>query len=239
MGRHHGAGIGLAIAAVIGVIAIFQLLYNKVEPFEVVNALGDIVKTVVGKIVDFFMLLPKAVMKVVGMIRKFFGRGFGAIAKDTIKAVANLALQWFTLPLKVAQVVSKIIAHFTGIDLFQAGADALTSMWEGFKNIWPRFKDWLVNGFKEAVGNIAGRLDPRNWFGGGDDGQQQQPSAIDGERAMGGPVRRGGSYLVGGARAGVVQPYPKRADPEQQPNQQRPEHGANNQHHGDGKQRHR
>jgi TP901 family phage tail tape measure protein len=190
--------VGLAIAAVVGVIAIFQLLYNKVEPFRnFVNALGDIVKTVVGKIVDFFMLLPRAVMKVVGMIRKFFGRGFGAIAKDTIKAVANLALQWFTLPLKVAQVVSRIIAHFTGIDLFQAGADALTSMWEGFKNIWPRFKDWLVNGFKEAVGNIAGRLDPRNWFGGGDDGQQQQPAAIDGERAMGGPVRRGGSYLVG------------------------------------------
>jgi TP901 family phage tail tape measure protein len=194
--------VGLAIAAVIGVIAIFQLLYNKVEPFRnFVDALGAAVKQAVQSMLSWFGKLPERIGKIVDNVKSFFTNGLAAIKKDTAKVVLSLISTWLTLPLKIAGFVSDIIAHFTGIDLFAAGTDALTSMWEGFKSVWPQMISWMVDGFKNAMSGVADAINPMNWFGGGGDGEDQQSSPIGrgvrGKRAMGGPVMRGGSYLVG------------------------------------------
>lgn len=199
--------VAAAIAAVIGIGHLLVKFWPQISEaakaaFDaVVNFLKELGAKIFGAIkaiIKTLFAIPKAVAKVVIKMLAAFIKGFAAMAKAAAKGVAQLVMAYFRLPLTVAKVVSQIIAHFTGIDLFQAGADALSSMWEGFKNIWPRFKDWLVNGFKEAVGNIAGRLDPRNWFGGGgNDDEGGQVTTPRQQRAKGGPVFAGGSYLVG------------------------------------------
>ena len=159
--------------------------------------LGAKIFGAIKAIIKTLFAIPKAIAKVVIKMLAAYIKGFAAMAKAAAKGVAQLVMAYFQLPLTVAKVVSQIIAHFTGIDLFQAGADALTSMWEGFKNIWPRFKDWLVNGFKDALAGIAARLDPRNIFGGGGGDEGEQVTTPRQKRARGGPVFAGGSYLVG------------------------------------------
>jgi hypothetical protein len=196
--------VGLAVLAAIAVIAIFQLLYNKVEPFRnFVDALGAAVKQAVQSMLSWFGKLPERIGKIVDNVKAFFTNGLAAIKKDTAKVVLSLIATWLTLPLKIAGFVNDIIAHFTGIDLFAAGTDALTSMWEGFKSVWPQMIDWLVNGFKNAMSGVARAINPMNWFGGGDEGTPSTMAPSTGGpqgvpvRALGGPVSAGRTYLVG------------------------------------------
>ena len=203
--------VGLAVLAVVAVIAIFQLLYNKVEPFrDFVDALGAAVQQAVQSMLSWFGKLPARIGGIVDNVKSFFTNGFAEIKKNTAQVVLSLIATWFTLPLKIAGFVADIIAHFTGIDLKQAGSDALTTMWEGFKSIWPNMISWLVDGFKNAMGGVARALNPMNWFRNGEgDGEgtdagdapgpnrQQGRRRGGGRRALGGPVSAGSSYLVG------------------------------------------
>ena len=140
-------------------------------------------------------------------VQEFFSGGWKEVGKNTAKAVLGFITSFQLLPLKILEIVSKIIGHFTGIDLFAAGSDALTSMWEGFKTMWPKIKDWLINAFKNAMGAVGNALNPLNWFRGGDDSEttgdppptapRRQMGRRRGRRALGGPVTAGSSYLVG------------------------------------------
>ena len=196
--------VGLAVLAVIAVIAIFQLLYNKVEPFRnFVDALGAAVQQAVQSMLSWFGKLPERIGKIVDNVKTFFTNALAGIKKDTAKNVLGYITSFQLLPLKILGFVNDIIAHFTGIDLFAAGTDALTSMWEGFKSVWPQMIDWMVEGFKNAMSGVAKALNPMNWFGGGDDdtpsttaptGNSQQRRR---KRALGGPVSAGSPYLVG------------------------------------------
>jgi len=233
--------IGLIIAAVAVVIGIFQLLYKRVEPFRnfvdalwneirwickgiaaAFMALPGVVGNVVTAIGDFFGALPGRVMEIIENVKTFFANGFNAVKNNAGKIVSGLIQIWFTLPLRIAGFVNDIVKHFTGIDLFQAGKDALQSMWDGFQQIWPEMISWLVNGFKNAMGKVANALNPMNIFGGGgNDGGNTTtvPNSLtspglsgptgaplnstgpswgpEGFRALGGPVTAGGSYIVG------------------------------------------
>ena len=201
--------VGLTIAAIIAVIAIFQLLYNNVEPFR------KFVDGMVNEIKWGFKLMVTNVKKLwneikwgIKQVKEFFSGGWKEVGTNTAKAVLGFITSFQLLPLKIVEIVSKIIGHFTGIDLFAAGSDALTSMWEGFKTMWPKIKDWLVNGFKNAMGAVGNALNPMNWFRGGDGGDDGTPDTATprtgnaqqrrrGRRALGGPVTAGSSYLVG------------------------------------------
>ena len=199
--------VGLAVLAVIAVIAIFQLLYNKVEPFrKFVDGLGAAVKQAVQSMLSWFGKLPERIGKIVDNVKTFFTNGLAAIKKVTAKNVLGYITSFQLLPLKILGFVNDIIAHFTGIDLFQAGADALASMWEGFKSIWPKMISWMIDGFKNAMSGVAKALNPMNWFGGGGDDESTPSNAAPSTgghkggrraRALGGPVSAGSSYLVG------------------------------------------
>ncbi len=54
------------------------------------------------------------------------------------------ALDWAKLAMKgLPNIINRIVEKFTGIDLFDAGAKALSSLWDGMKSIWKSFKGWL------------------------------------------------------------------------------------------------
>jgi|TARA_B100001741_G_scaffold68893_2_gene55026 TP901 family phage tail tape measure protein len=199
--------VAAAIAAVIGIGHLLVKFWPQISEAAstafnaVVNFLKELGAKIFGAIkgiIKKLFAIPKAIAKVVIKMLAAFIKGFAAMGKAAAKGVAQLVMAYFQLPLTVAKVVSQIIAHFTGIDLFEAGSNLLTSMWEGFKNIWPRFKDWLVESFKNALAGIAATFDPRNlWPWGKDEGNGEQVTTPRQKRARGGPVFAGGSYLVG------------------------------------------
>jgi len=231
--------IGLIIAAVAVVIGIFQLLYKRVEPFRnfvdalwneirfackaiagAFMALPGVVGNMVSAIGDFFAALPARMMEIIESVKTVFATGFNAVKDNAGKIVGELIGIWFFLPIKIAGFVNDIVKHFTGIDLFDAGKDALKSMWDGFQQIWPEMINWLVNGFKNAMGRVGNAINPMNWFGGGGNDGGNPPTTVpnsltapstsggaynpmgpqwtvDGFKALGGPVIAGGSYIVG------------------------------------------
>lgn len=199
--------IGIAVLAVIGLIAIFQALYKNSEAFR------NFVDGMVNEIKWGFKLMVTNVKKLwneikwgISQVKEFFSSGWKDIAKNVAVAIAGLIANIFLLPLKVVEVVAQIVGHFMGIDLKQAGSDALTTMWEGFKSIWPQMISWLVDGFKNAMGGVARALNPMNWFRRGEgDGEGTDAGDAPGpnrqqrrrKRALGGPVSAGSPYLVG------------------------------------------
>ena len=200
--------IGIAVLAVIGLIAIFQALYKNSEAFR------NFVDGMVNEIKWGFKLMVTNVKKLwneikwgIKQVKEFFSGGWKEVGKNTAKAVLGYITSFELLPLKIVEIVSKIIGHFTGIDLFAAGSDALGSMLEGFKTMWPKIKDWLVNSFKSAMANVGNALNPMNWpifgGGGGDDAPSTAPPTTGGHkggrrsRALGGPISAGRTYLVG------------------------------------------
>ena len=203
--------VGLTIAAIIGVIAILQLLYNNVEPFrKFVDGMVNEIKYGFKMMVTNVKKLWNEIQWGIKQVKKFFSGGMKEVATNVAKSVLGFIASFALLPLKIFEFVAKIIGHFTGIDLFAAGSDALTTMWEGFKSMWPKIKDWLVNGFKNAMGAVGNALNPMNWpiFGGGKEDAPSTAtpgaSSMAGRhkggrraRALGGPISAGRTYLVG------------------------------------------
>ena len=111
-------------------------------------------------------------------------------------------------------VTKRIIAAFKTANaaLMQAGADMIQSLWDGMVSKVEALMEWvktIPQRIKASIGNIDLGGSIRSMIGLGGGGE------IDGARASGGPVRAGGTYLVGEkgpelfnpGRSGVVSPH--------------------------------
>jgi len=111
-------------------------------------------------------------------------------------------------------VTKRIIAAFKTANaaLMQAGADMIQSLWDGMVSKVEALMEWvktIPQRIKASIGNIDLGGSIRSMIGLGGGGE------VDGARARGGPVRAGGTYLVGEkgpelfspGRSGVVSPH--------------------------------
>lgn len=104
---------------------------------------------------------------------------------------------------RAREVTENIIGFFTGIparlgevavEWFNAGRDLIQSLWDGMVQIFTDLQAWIdrrIDAFLQPLRDARAALANLNPFGGGGD------EAVDGTRASGGPISRGGTYLVG------------------------------------------
>lgn len=85
--------------------------------------------------------------------------------------------------------------------MYDAGVALLQAVWDGMKSIWTGMQEWvggigdsITAPFKGAAGKVKG------WFG------VDEGGGVDGQRANGGPMSAGGSYLVGEEGPEIVTP---------------------------------
>lgn len=128
-----------------------------------------------------------------GDVRKAIAEAFGF---DPFTAIYNAADRFFTFVTgwSFADVTAAVQAAFD-IDLYQMGVDMMNSLWEGIKAVigqltaWVKTQldsimpDWMKSG---SIGGNSGY----DGMGGAMDGNP----ALDGQRALGGPVRAGMIY---------------------------------------------
>lgn len=126
------------------------------------------------------------------------------IANITARAreVTENIIGWFTrLPARIGEASG---------DLVEAGRQLIQSLWDGAVEKFDEFVAWLTGipgRIVEAIGNIdlssiiRWPQPPQWWrdlFGDGSSMESfQEDFGVDGQRAKGGPISRGGSYLVG------------------------------------------
>ena len=219
--------IGLAVLAVVGVIALFQLLYNKVEPFRnLVNAIGNEVKYAFKVITKWFGKLPKAIGKFIKRIALDFelmvlnikkawfklthaiGEIVGAIGGVIMAAVHAYLRPWLWLFEQVRGLWDGLLDWIGNLPIVQAGKKLIDDMLKGIQDGWTAFTTWL----NEKVEWIKSLNPFRNWRLGSAEKNalstatgmpganalgSQYAPPVAGTRALGGPVTAGSTYLVG------------------------------------------
>ena len=184
--------VGAAIAAVIGIGHLLVKFWPQITE-AATKALKATVKFIKG---------------VVKKITTFFGKLFDDIGSLLVSAVQAYINAWLALPRFIAGLVRQIVDFFMNIDLVQAGLNALMGLWEGFKQGWANFSNWLGQAFQDVIRGAAENLG-LGWIFSGGEGQapqqsQQGNAALGSQysppaRRMGGPVAGGMPYLVGEA----------------------------------------
>jgi TP901 family phage tail tape measure protein len=107
-------------------------------------------------------------------------------------------------------VPARIIA--TASEWFEAGKQLIQALWDGMVAIFDSLVAWVeqkIDKLLQPLRDAKAALAALNPFGGGGDG-----GGVDGERAKGGPISRGSTYLVGeegpelitASRSGYVNP---------------------------------
>ncbi|MGP2492286.1 phage tail tape measure protein [Mesorhizobium sp. PUT5] len=207
-----GTGIG---AIVVGIAMAGAWIYNNwsgistaFEAFKGAfsRAIEPVMPTL-QPVLDGFSWLWEKVSSLLGPIDEMgggwtrAGLAAGTFVGDTLKAIIEL-------PGKVAA--------FAG-DMLKSGMTLAQSMWDGIKAKIDEMLAWfkgLPGRIISAIGSIdIGSLikwpSPPAWlsrmWGGGDTVRVDGPT-VDGARASGGPVRAGGSYLVGERGAEIFRP---------------------------------
>ena len=158
--------IGITIAAIIGVIAIFQLLYNKVDWFRAgVDAILSGLKMGWDLFAGFIVTVWNAAMGAVMPLLEAFGQTFSGIMQ-TISGLIKFVTSVFTgdwegaaegvktifsgLGTWFGGFVNTINALFLGIPgkLVDVGGAIIDTIKEGFLSKFQGLKDAVLNGFK-------------------------------------------------------------------------------------------
>ena len=109
-----------------------------------------------------------------------------------------------------ANLTGRIIDGFAGLvtGLYDKGIEAIQALWDGMVAKFEELIAW-IRGIPSRIVDAIGNIDLSNiirwpsmpaWLGGGDEVPAvavDEFSGVDGTRAAGGPISRGGTYLVG------------------------------------------
>ena len=130
--------VGITVAAVVGLIAVFALLYKHNDGFRnSVKTTWNQVKVLIGGVIDSLKVMFKAFIVLAGQIWKKYGDDFVKIITAAFKLIASVVSTY----LKAVQDVIKIITSIIKGDWKGA--------WEGIKNLTSD----LWNGIKTVIKN--------------------------------------------------------------------------------------
>ena len=198
--------VGLTIAAIIGVIAIFQLLFNKVPAFrKFVLAVVNEVKFLVKQVVKFFSKLPKHISKIVNHIKFFFknffkivgdmwngfvsfiGNVLGVIGGVIAAGVRAYFRPWVALIDFIKNLWTRLVDWISNLDLMKAGKQLIDNMLKGIQDGWNAFSSWVM----EKVNWIKSLNPFKDWrlpFTGGGNNRPAPPARTPGV-GTGAPAR--------------------------------------------------
>lgn len=153
--------IGLIIAAIAAVIALFVLLWNKCDWFR--NfwiGLWEGIKSVVSAVIDWFKSIPEKVSNFIETIKEFFsnlpyyigyaiGWIIGKLIKFHTQDVPNFiigVINWFKeLPGKIWEVITNVVSKV---------GQWFSDMWNKAKTEVPKLINNIVKWFKELPGKM-------------------------------------------------------------------------------------
>lgn len=215
------AGIALAVGAVAAAGSFLYKYWDRISAVMsgVAAAIGDQLAPVLTMIQPYIDALAPALQAVSDAAQW---------VSDKLSGLASVFSGLFDReilgPEQAAQIsenargmVNGIVAEFAAAStaLYNAGVAMVQRLWDGMVSQFDAFIEWvktIPERIVAAVGNIdlTGAIRWPKFLGGGDD----EAPAVDGARAKGGPVRAGGTYLVGEegpelfspGRSGVISP---------------------------------
>lgn len=147
--------IGIIVAAVAGLIAIFVALYKKNDEFRnTVKEIWNQIKTTISGVIEALKELFKAFVEMAKKIWDKYGDDIVSIIKKAFELVSSI----INTVLKAIQNVIKIITSAIKGD-WQGVWDGIkkftTDLWEGIKSIVKKALDLLVNIVKVPVQVIS------------------------------------------------------------------------------------
>jgi TP901 family phage tail tape measure protein len=181
-------GIAIAVAAVAAAAFTLWRYWDRVKAVAsgVAQALGELLGPALEKIrpvLDWFAPLGNAIAS--GWDR----------AKTAISSVSSWLGSLFQ---------QETLTEADKEKAKKAGYDFVMALWNGMKSVFNELTAWVgaqVDKITAPVRNLANKV--TGMFGGGSgavEGVTSDPmgtGAVDGQRARGGPISKGGSYLVG------------------------------------------
>lgn len=166
--------IAIVIAAVVAVVVLIIRHWDRVK--QVTRAAWA---AVVGAVVSAWEsvkgAVTSAISTVLGWLRALPGRFVGALGGLASTVVAFLT-RWHPVAVLIrvgADRLPQLLAWVRGLPgqfvsalgslggkLYDLGLGAMNSMWNGLKSLVPSILGWVG----DLASDIAGKLDPRNWF---------------------------------------------------------------------------
>ena len=156
--------IGIIITAIVGLIAGIILLYKKCEWFRnIVQAIGEALKSIVSSVVDHFKkrfeLVKLAIQLFVALIKAFVNKvrnDFNTLKNIVTSVFSKVVSVIKSVPGKIASIPKAIVNKFkeaiTGVT--DVGKNIVKGLWNGAKDM----KDYVVNKFKGLGKSILGGM---------------------------------------------------------------------------------
>lgn len=183
------------IKAIPGYLSSFAMWFAEAGAHAAV-ALSDAIWNGITGILKWFYAMPEKILRALAGtdIAKALGLdGALNMAADLMGSVSNAVNAGIDKLSEFREAIKSKAGDF-----FEAGKNLMFKLWDGIKEIMGQIvafiKDSISNAASQAWAGIKSKFP--SWMGGGDDKGSSQ-SAVDGARATGGPVRAGGTYLVG------------------------------------------
>ncbi|MBN9029097.1 MAG: phage tail tape measure protein [Rhizobiales bacterium] len=193
-----GTGIGAAIA---GIALAGSWVYNNWSGIETMFVgIGRGIRDALpgaGAIID---TVSDAVSTLIGWIKQIVG------------PIDATELQWRKFGYGVGQTIGEIVTKIGELpgkisamaaDMVAAGVALMNGLWDGIKQVMDQIVAYIKNAILDAVNSATATMNKITskltfgYFGGETPTPSSDTPAIDGARAAGGPVRSGGTYLVG------------------------------------------
>lgn len=121
----------------------------------------------------------------------------GAFQREVLSEESRAALeaQGYDVADRIITAIRSIPTRLAEIatEWFNAGRQLIQSLWDGMVQVFADLQAWIegrIDALLAPLREAGAALRRLNPFGGGDEG-------VDGQRARGGPISRGGTYLVG------------------------------------------
>lgn len=197
------APVWIAVAAAVAAVGMAWKYWDRVSSFVagVGQAIGEILQPALEAarpILDWFAPLGEAI-----------AAGWQK-AKDAVAAVGEWFGSFFT---------QEILTEEEKASYHQAGYDVVMAFWNGMKQVFVDLATWVGQQVDKVLKPLR---DAKNWLASFIPGSETSMSGfsedfdfgVDGERAKGGPISRGRTYLVGeegpelitASRSGYVNP---------------------------------
>lgn len=157
--------ITLIIIAIVALIAILVLLYNKCEWFRnLVNGIFEFLKSGIQAVINFLTPIVQTIISIVQQVLtalspvinfikmivinyiKFYIDMAITIIKGIITVIQSVINFAKSIPGKVKSFVSKIVSFFSSLpsNLLNIGKNMMMGLWNGIKGL----KDWVINKIK-------------------------------------------------------------------------------------------
>lgn len=220
LGKMRTALMFTGVGAVLAVIAAAGTkIYNNWEGIteffagfsEALSEAFGPIEPMIQPAIDIFGQIKTAISDLLGPINatkeewRAWGKSAGESVRDVINTIGSLPEKISFLFTAAVNIMKAMATEF-----YNAGVAIGTALWDGLKSIFNSIVAWVqekANAILAPIQGIANKI--RGAFAaagaGPSPGGQFSPTP-SGKRARGGPVSRGGSYIVGEERPEIFNP---------------------------------